>query len=386
MSEGNSAAGRITVHQGEKPVYDIVFRRDFGGLEEELRKLGVQGRKVCIVTDSRVASYYLEQVSGVISGCAGTVTSFVFPEGEENKNLDVVRKLYEHLILQHFERKDLLVALGGGVTGDLTGFAAATYLRGIDFIQVPTTLLSQVDSSIGGKTGVDFDSYKNMVGAFYMPRLVYMNLSVLATLTERHYLEGMGEIIKHGLIRDRAYFYWLRDHMEDIRRRDLETCGQMIRRSCEIKREVVERDPKEQGERALLNFGHTLGHAIEKEMGFALLHGECVALGCIAAAFISMKRGWISRQDYEDVRNVTAAAGLPAALAGADCGKILEAVRHDKKMEAGVVKFILLRQIGEACIDRTVSREEMAEGLAEILGAAPKNGQSGNQQAERPEE
>ena len=358
---------RITVHNQGNPIYDIVFQRDFSEIAEELRTMGLEQRKICVVTDSTVASYYLEEVQSAVSGCAAACTSFVFPAGEENKNLDVVRKLYEHLILHHFERKDLLIALGGGVTGDLAGFAAATYLRGIDFIQVPTTLLSQVDSSIGGKTGVDFDSYKNMVGAFYMPRLVYINLSALKTLTERQYLEGMGEIVKHGLIKDRDYFFWLKEHMAEIRSRDLEVCRQMIRRSCEIKRDVVEQDPREQGERALLNFGHTLGHAVEKEQGFALLHGECVALGAIAAAYISMKRGGISRTDYEEIIGVTGAAGLPVSLSGADTERILEAVRHDKKMEAGVIKFILLRQIGEACISRDDSQEEMAGALGEIL-------------------
>lgn len=354
-------ADRLTVHDGETPVYDIVFRRDFGGFGEELEKLGVGRKKICIVSDSTVASYYMELLQAAIG--SPSVTSFVFPAGEENKNLDVVRRLYEHLILQQFDRNDLLIALGGGVVGDLTGFAAATYLRGIDFIQVPTTLLSQVDSSIGGKTGVDFDSYKNMVGAFYMPRLVYINLATLHTLTERQYLEGMGEIIKHGLIKDRRYLYWLKDHMEQIRRRDTDICERMVQRSCEIKKDVVERDPKEQGERGLLNYGHTLGHAVEKETGFSLLHGECVALGCVASAYISLRRGDISRDTFLEIEELIRSSGLPVRISGPDKAQVLAATKHDKKMEAGVIKFILLKQAGEAYIDRTVTMDEMGEAL-----------------------
>lgn len=359
-------ADRITVHDGETPVYDIVFRRDFGGFGEELEQLGYGRKKICIVSDSTVASHYMEALRSAICPCAAAVTSFVFPAGEENKNLDVVRRLYEHLILQQFDRNDLLIALGGGVVGDLTGFAAATYLRGIAFIQVPTTLLSQVDSSIGGKTGVDFDSYKNMVGAFHMPRLVYINLTTLHTLTERQYLEGLGEIIKHSLIKDRQYFYWLKDHMEQIRDRDLEVCEEMIRRSCEIKRDVVERDPKEQGERGLLNYGHTLGHAVEKETGFSLLHGECVALGCVASAYISLHRGDIARDTFLEIEELIRMAGLPVRISGLDTDRVLAATKHDKKMDAGVIKFILLKQAGEAYIDRTVTMDEMRGALEYI--------------------
>ncbi len=357
---------RITVHEGETPVYDIVFRRDFDEFGEELKKLGYGGKKICVVSDSTVASHYMEKLKSVVGPEAATVTSFVFPAGEENKNLDVVRQLYEHLILQHFDRNDLLIALGGGVVGDLTGFAAATYLRGISLIQVPTTLLSQVDSSIGGKTGVDFDSYKNMVGAFYMPRLVYINLTTLNTLTERQYVEGMGEIIKHGLIKDRAYLYWLKDHMEQIRDREMEVCEKMIRRSCEIKRDVVERDPKEQGERGLLNYGHTLGHGIEKETGFSLLHGECVALGCVASACISLHRGDIARDTFLEIEEIIRSSGLPVRISELDTDRVLAATKHDKKMDAGVIKFILLKQAGEAYIDRTVTLDEMRRALGYI--------------------
>ena len=195
----------LTVHMNGEPVYNIVYSDTFHRLPQELTKLGLDNRKICVVSESNVASLYLDAILFSIKDCCKMATSFVFKEGEPSKNLNTVKELYEKLIIEHFDRNDLLIALGGGVVGDLTGFTAATYLRGIDFIQIPTSLLSQVDSSIGGKTGVDFDSYKNMVGAFHMPRLVYMNLTVLNTLDERQFNSGMGEIIKHGIIKDKFY-------------------------------------------------------------------------------------------------------------------------------------------------------------------------------------
>ena len=191
---------RLNVYKDQKPIYDIVMEPSFEKLTEEVNKFHLSERKICIVTDTNVAPLYLEEVKERLSKCCKKISYFVIPAGEENKNLDTVKKIYEHLILEHFDRKDMLAALGGGVIGDMCGFTAATYLRGIDFIQIPTTLLSQVDSSIGGKTGVDFDAYKNMVGAFHMPRLVYTNLNTLLTLPKEQFSSGMGEVIKHGLI------------------------------------------------------------------------------------------------------------------------------------------------------------------------------------------
>ena len=221
-------ADRMNVCRDGKPIYDIVMDTSFSGLKEEADRLSLEGHKICIVTDSNVAPLYLEEVKTILSGCCRQVSVFTFPAGEENKNLDTVKKLYEHLILEHFDRKDVLAALGGGVVGDLCGFAAATYLRGIGFFQIPTTLLSQVDSSIGGKTGVDFDAYKNMVGAFHMPLFVYTNLSTLLSLPKEQFSSGMGEVIKHGLIKDKDYYQWLVDNREGILKRDLDLCQAMV--------------------------------------------------------------------------------------------------------------------------------------------------------------
>ena len=254
---------RLEVTAEGKKVYDIVIENNFNQLVKELSVFGIKERKLCIVTERQVASYYLEEVCSLLEKECAKLEVYIFQEGEESKNLSTVDSLYHFLITHEFDRKDMLLALGGGVTGDLTGFAAATYLRGIDFVQIPTSLLAQVDSSIGGKTGVDYHAYKNMVGAFHMPKLVYTNLTTLLTLPEEQFSSGMGEVIKHGLIKDASYYQWLKDNQKSILKRDLSVCEDMVFRSNDIKKQVVQNDPTEQGERALLNFGHTLGHAIE---------------------------------------------------------------------------------------------------------------------------
>lgn len=358
---------RIPVHLDGAFLYDIVMEMTFEGLEAELKQLNLKERRVCIVTDSNVAPLYLKEVEGIVTSCCRETAHFIFPAGEENKNLDTVRSLYEALILKKFDRHDYLLALGGGVVGDLCGFAAATYLRGISFVQVPTTLLSQVDSSIGGKTGVDFDAYKNMVGAFHMPKLVYTNISALKTLTEEQFSSGMGEVIKHGLIREAAYYEWLMEHAPEIQKRELASLEEMVRISNHIKREVVEKDPTEQGDRALLNLGHTLGHAIEKLSDFKLLHGHCVGLGCIAAMAISIKRGLISEHELSKLYEIMKQFDMPVTVSGLSAGEIVDLTKSDKKMDSGTIRFILLEQIGKAYVDKTVTAAEMSEGLLPIL-------------------
>ena len=356
----------LTVHLDDKPIYDIVYEESFDALPSMIKELGYSNRKICVVSESHVASLYLDAILHSIKDACTYTTSFVFPEGEASKNLNVVRDLYTHLIEEKFDRNDVLIALGGGVVGDMTGFAAATYLRGIDFIQIPTTLLAQVDSSIGGKTGVDFDSYKNMVGAFHMPRLVYMNLDTLQTLDARQYYSGFAEIMKHGLIKDAKYYEWLISNMYEICERDPETLLSMIKRSCEIKKEVVENDPTEQGERALLNFGHTIGHAIEKNSGFQMLHGECVALGCVAAAYISWKKELIEMEEYYEIRDMFVPFNLPISADDLDVAKIVALTKSDKKMRGGKIRFVLLDRIGHARIDDTVTDEEMTAAIEEL--------------------
>ena len=367
LTEGRiKMSQRLNVSYNRKPCYDIVIEQNFDKLLEELNVLEISDKKLCIVTDSNVDERYGQEVFDILSkGCA-KVSKFVFEAGEAQKNLYTVKDLYKFLIEEKFDRKDILVALGGGVVGDLTGYAAATYLRGIDFVQIPTTLLAQCDSSIGGKTGVDFDGYKNMVGAFKMPRLVYMNLSSLLTLDDRQFFAGFAEVMKHGIIKDSMFYEWLIENMYEICDKQLDTLEQMVFKSCDIKRMVVEKDPTEQGDRALLNLGHTIGHAIEKAKNFELLHGECVALGTVCAAYISWKKELLSMDEYYEIRDMFVPFYLPISIEGINPEEILSFTKSDKKMENGKIKFVLLKKIGKAIIDKSVTDQEILDAINEI--------------------
>ena len=358
---------RLEVLYNRKPCYDIVIEQNFSNLADEINKLDCSNKKICVITDSIVASIYKDEVIRLLEPICKNVTFYSFSSGEAQKNLSTVNNIYSDLIEHQFDRKDILLALGGGVVGDITGFVAATYLRGIDYIQVPTTLLSQVDSSIGGKTGVDFEQYKNMVGAFKMPKLVYINIHTLTTLDERQYFNGFAEAMKHGLIKDAMYYEWLLSNMYEICDRDTEVLEELVYRSCQIKKSVVEKDPLEQGERAILNFGHTIGHAIEKYMNFSLMHGECVALGCVAAAYISWKKQLLSMEEYYEVRDMFVPFNLPITIDDVNADDIIKITKSDKKMEQNTIKFILLKKIGKAVIDRTVTEDEMKAAIEEII-------------------
>ncbi len=359
-------AQRLPILLNKKPCYDIVFSQSFDDLWFDLEELGIADRRVMIITDSNVRPLYAEELLAGLEGKCLKASIFSFEAGEQSKTLDTVKEAYKQLIEEGFDRKDLLLAVGGGVVGDVTGYIAATYLRGVDYVQIPTTLLAQTDSSIGGKTGVDFDGYKNMVGAFKMPVLVYTNLSTLKTLSERQYFNGFAEVMKHGLIKDAGFYEWLITNMYEICERDLEIVEEMVIHSCTIKKLVVEKDPTEQGERALLNFGHTIGHAIEKFKGFELLHGECVALGCVAAALISYKREMITAEEFYEIRDMFVPFNLPITVEDLDPDEILRLTKSDKKMEAGKVKFVLLKRIGKSMVDKTVRDEEILEAIREI--------------------
>lgn len=360
-------ADRMTINYEKKPCYDIVFTGDFELLADELSSLGVEGRRLAVICDTNTERLFAETVVSKLTGHCQKVIVHTFPAGEEQKTLDTVREIYRHLIEEKFDRKDLLIALGGGVVGDITGFAAATYLRGVDFVQIPTTLIAQSDSSIGGKTGVDFDGYKNMVGAFYMPKLVYMNVGALKELDDRQFYAGFAEVMKYGLIKDALFYEWLLDHMYEIHDRDMDTLLEMAERSCGVKKLVVEKDPTEKGDRALLNFGHTIGHAIEKAKHFTLMHGECIALGMVAAAFISWKRGNLSMEEYYEVRDMFVPFNLPISIKDIDPQEILTLTKSDKKMDAGQIRFILLKKVGKAVIDKSVTDEEILAAVQEIL-------------------
>lgn len=359
-------AQRLPILYNKKPCYDIVFSQSFAELAEELKDLEAENKKLCIVTDSNVEKLYAKELKELLTGKCRKVVVYSFPAGEASKTLDTIKEIYRFLIEEGFDRKDMLLALGGGVVGDMTGYAAATYLRGIDYVQIPTTLLAQTDSGIGGKTGVDFDGYKNMVGAFKMPRLVYMNLAALKTLDDRQFFAGFAEVMKHGLIKDASFYEWLISNMYEICERDMDTLEEMVMRSCTIKKLVVEKDPTEQGDRALLNFGHTIGHAIEKAKNFELYHGECVALGVVAAAYISWKKELLSMEEYYEIRDMFVPFYLPITVENIEPEQIVELTKSDKKMEDGKLKFVLLKKIGKAVIDRSVTEEEILAAVKEI--------------------
>ena len=360
----------LLINYENEPCYKIVFRPNFDDLLEVFNtEVNHQYENICIVTDSNVAKLYLADVISIIknTNSNSNISSFSFDAGEASKNLDTVQMLYEHLIIKKFTRNSLLVALGGGVVGDLTGFAAATFLRGIDFIQIPTTLLSQVDSSVGGKTGVDFNRYKNMVGAFYMPKLVYMNLDTLNSLDEDNFACGMGEVIKSALIADAEFYYWIKEHYASISKKDYTALKYMVYKCCGIKGHVVEIDPKENGIRAYLNFGHTLGHAIEKLSDFKLGHGQCVSLGMVCAIYLSQKLGNITEEIKDDVLDVLSTFNLPISVDGLNPIEILEASKSDKKMKGSKIKFIILKALGKADSYMEFSDDDLLWAIVKVL-------------------
>lgn len=355
---------RLELCCGGKKSYEIWIEKDLSALREALRPLSPEGRKAVIVTDENVAPLYLSELLSLLRERFLALDSLVLPAGEENKTLSAVSRIYERAVEDGIERGDFFLALGGGVVGDITGFAAATYLRGIRFLQIPTTLLAQVDSAIGGKTGVDFQGYKNMVGAFHMPSLVYSPMSVLRSLDERQYASGLGEVMKHALIRDRDYYDFLIREREGILLRDEEILAEAVYRSDRIKKEIVEEDPREEGIRRLLNFGHTLGHAIESCSDFQYSHGQCVAFGSLLAERISAA---LSPEEERELMDWMEAVGLSVKLRRMDIGEILSSVKKDKKMDGGRIRFILLRRIGEAYIENGLSEERMREALLSLM-------------------
>lgn len=358
---------QMIIYQEQQPIYEIRFEQTFKHLYKGFNSLNSRTKKICIVTDSTVGSFYLSELMDELKDYAKELISFTFPAGEESKNLSTVTALYERLIKEQFDRNDILVALGGGVVGDLTGFTAATYLRGIDFVQIPTSLLAMVDSSIGGKTGVDFNAYKNMVGAFHQPKFVYMNLTCLSTLTKRQFQSGFGEVIKYGLLNDALFYQWLRENREALLHGDGMKLQEAVYRSCVSKKEIVEEDPTEKGRRALLNLGHTIGHAIEKLKEFSLLHGECVSIGLVAAAYLSVQKGLLTEVELEDLKQLLESYGLPVRTSGIDPEDVLKATKNDKKMSSGKIKFIILDKIGNALIDDSITEEEMLEAIKFVI-------------------
>jgi 3-dehydroquinate synthase len=328
----------------------------------------LQHKRAAVVTNATVAPLYLEQLQTMLQDHGVGVMPIILPDGEKYKNAETLNLIYDALLTHRCERGTPLIALGGGVVGDITGFAAATYLRGVPFIQFPTTLLAQVDSSVGGKTGINHPLGKNMIGAFYQPRVVLADVATLDTLPDRELHAGIAEVIKYGLIRDLSFFEWLEQNMAKLLARNVDALQYAIARSCRNKAEVVAADERESGERALLNLGHTFGHAIENGMGYGVwLHGEAVATGTIMAADLSRLLGWIKEADVTRIRSLFKQAGLPIVAPSLGAEKYLQLMGLDKKVQGGKIRFVLLEAIGRAIVSE-VPPELLRQTLDAIHG------------------
>ncbi len=324
----------------------------------------IKGRQVCVVTNETVAPLYLNSLKETLSSLQVDVV--ILPDGESFKTLEVLSRIYDVLLQNRHNRTTTLVALGGGVVGDMTGFAAASYQRGVDFIQIPTTLLSQVDSSVGGKTGVNHPLGKNMIGAFHQPNCVLADTDVLQSLSKRELSAGLAEVIKYGLISDRSFLGWLRENMHRLVAREEEALSYAIERSCAIKADIVRQDEREGGVRAILNLGHTFGHAIETVQGYGnWLHGEAVAVGMLMAVDLSVRLGWLAAADRVATEELLSSAGLPIkAPENMAVEKYLELMAVDKKVLDGRIRLVLLSAIGEACVTSEVDVSLIKDTIA----------------------
>ena len=330
----------------------------------ELITSRLRQKKVAIVTNDVVGPLYLAPLQTALERTGTEVVAITLPDGERFKNSETLNKIFDALLQSRCERSTTLLALGGGVVGDLAGFAAAIYQRGVSFIQIPTTLLAQVDSSVGGKTAINHPLGKNIIGAFHQPAAVITDTDTLSTLPPRELAAGLAEIIKYGLIRDRAFFDWLEANVQRLVAQEPEALAYAIERSCVIKAEIVALDEREEGERALLNYGHTFGHAIEAGMGFgSWLHGEAVAAGMVLAARVAQQIGLLSREDVTRTSRLLLAAGLPVSAPELGLERYLELMGHDKKVRDGQNRFILLREIGKAFVSDDVSGAALADVL-----------------------
>lgn len=353
----------ITVELGERS-YPISI--DSGNLSNpQLLAHHIKGEKAIIITNEVVGPLYLDRLLQSLEGIQ--VDVITIPDGEQHKNLSQFELVITRLLEMHAARDTTIIALGGGVVGDLTGFVAASFQRGMPFIQIPTTLLSQVDSSVGGKTAVNHPLGKNMIGAFYQPKSVIIDIDSLTTLPAREFSAGMAEVIKYGIIYDGKFFDWLVQHSSQLKALNPEHLQYVIRRCCEIKAEIVAKDERENGIRALLNLGHTFGHAIEAEQGYgSWLHGEAVAAGMVIASRVAHLKGWLSNLDLDRIIKLVEEFDLPvSAPADMNCQTFMQHMQHDKKVLAGSIRFIIPQNIGQAIVTKDVSTDELITILGE---------------------
>lgn len=346
--------------------YPIYFEGSFDFLLESFKIAGIYDRKICVIADTNTEKIYGNQIISILKNLFKEVYIFKFEAGEKNKNLDTIQSMYDFFLKNHLDRKSIVVALGGGVTGDMAGFAASTYMRGIDFVQIPTSLLAQVDSSVGGKVGVDFKGSKNIVGAFYQPKFVYINVNTLKTLPEREFNAGMAETIKYGIIVDKNYYRYIDKNKSKIESKDESTLKYIIKSACEFKSDIVSKDEKESGIREILNFGHTFGHAIETIFEFRLIHGECVSIGMVAAAYASYRLGKITETELENLKSILKYFKLPIYIDEVGKDKIYSQMFLDKKVSNNRLNFILLNRIGEAFKTYDLSKDGVLEAIEYI--------------------
>ena len=348
--------------------YPIVITEDATSKDGSMAKQiapYISGRQVLIVTNDTVAPLYLTALEEGLT-TDFTVKVCVLPDGEQYKNQSSIDKIYDALMAAHFNRDVTLIALGGGVVGDMTGFAAASFMRGVNFIQIPTTLLSQVDSSVGGKTGINHAQGKNMIGAFWQPKMVLADMSTLKTLPARELSAGIAEIIKYALIMDETFLTWLEINLPAMMTLDLAVLGEAVKRCCQYKAEVVAQDERESGVRALLNFGHTFGHVIETHQGYGnWLHGEAVAAGMMQAAELSQKMGWLTHDEVDRIKNVLMLANLPTTPPAIDIKTALDLMGHDKKVKHGQIRLILLKSIGSAILTNDFDDQLLSDVLSQ---------------------
>jgi 3-dehydroquinate synthase len=324
----------------------------------------IHGKQVMVVTNTTVAPLYLEHYLSAIEGLGKTVATCILPDGEKYKNIEHLNLIFNALLEVGFNRDATVLALGGGVIGDMAGFASACFQRGVYFIQVPTTLLSQVDSSVGGKTGINHPLGKNMIGAFQQPQVVLADMSQLSTLPDRELSAGLAEVIKYALLGDRDFLVWLEQNMDGLVARDPGLLAEAVYKSCAHKARIVANDEKEQGERALLNLGHTFGHAIESYLGYGVwLHGEAVATGMVMAADLSQRMGWISLEDLERTKKIIQRAHLPVKCPAIPLQEFLAYMSHDKKVLNGQLRLVLMKALGQAVITKEFDVELMKQAI-----------------------
>lgn len=327
----------------------------------------IKSKQVLIVSNTVVAPLYLQDLEQRLQSAGLNPVSCVLPDGEQYKNQDSINAIYDALLEHHFARDCTLIALGGGVIGDMTGFAAASFMRGVNFIQVPTTLLAQVDSSVGGKTGINHPRGKNMIGAFWQPVAVLADMTTFDTLPAREFAAGMAEVVKYALIMNESFLTWIEQNLDKINARDPKTLSYMVHQCCQFKAQIVAADERESGVRALLNFGHTFGHVIETHQGYGnWLHGEAVSAGMMQAAVMSQRLGLISSSDVSRIARVLSALSLPIAPPKIEVDVALDLMGHDKKVQAGQVRLVLLRSIGDAFVTKDFSAEVLRGVLTDI--------------------